>query len=110
MCVIDEALLYLDHPTRYSIYVEMKLVIELVMSEIREFRAFLSYAHHDRKTDPEMIELLTTALENHVNAKLMNARLSIWYDHELKLGNIWSDRIDSRIQQSEVFILLLSPQ
>jgi len=29
---------------------------------VEEFRAFLSYAHHDKITDPELMNALTTEL------------------------------------------------
>ncbi|SRR6266404_3095047 len=77
---------------------------------VEEFRAFFSYAHHDKITDPELLDALTTALENHVNAKLLNARFCIWRDSELRMGQIWNEKIITEIRQSDIFILLLSPQ
>ncbi len=75
-----------------------------------EFKAFLSYAHHDKTTDPELLSALTTELENRVNARLLNARFSIWRDSRLQIGEIWSEKIDAEIRRSDIFILLFSPQ
>ncbi len=77
---------------------------------VEEFRAFLSYAHHDKVTDPELLSALTTELENRVNAKLLNARFSIWRDSRLQIGETWNEKIDAEIRRSDIFILLFSPQ
>jgi hypothetical protein len=80
------------------------------MAEIEKFSAFLSYAHHDNETDPELVDALTSELEKRVNAKLVNARLSIWRDDSLRVGNLWDERISSQIRAAHIFIPLLSPQ
>jgi hypothetical protein len=75
------------------------------------FKAFFSYAHHDADTDPGLVPAFTTALENRVNAKLVNARFAIWRDKEgLRTGDRWDAKIESELRGSDVLIVLLGPR
>src|SRR5947207_2944477 len=81
------------------------------MPDQKSFKAFFSYARHDAVTDPELVESFTTALENRVNAKILNARLSIWRDeHGLRTGDRWNEKIEGEVRSSDVLIVLLSPR
>ncbi|MGA8616299.1 MAG: toll/interleukin-1 receptor domain-containing protein [Xanthobacteraceae bacterium] len=77
----------------------------------RIFKAFFSYARHDAVTDPELIPAYTTALENRVNAKIVNAHFAIWCDKEgLRTGDRWDTRIETELRSADVLIVLLTPR
>jgi hypothetical protein len=77
----------------------------------RTFKGFFSYAGHDAKTDPTLIPAFTTDLENRVNAKLVNARFSIWRDEEsLQTGEIWNRKIETELKEADILIVLLTPR
>jgi TIR domain-containing protein len=81
------------------------------MSELPSFKGFFSYAHHDALTDPQLVDAFTKTLENRVNARLVNARFSIWRDVEgLRTGNIWNERIETQLRASDILIILLTPR
>jgi hypothetical protein len=81
------------------------------MSQQGTFVGFFSYAHHDKKTDPELIEALTTDLENRVNAKLTNATFTIWRDDSnIRTGEKWAESIVRAVETADIFIILLSPK
>jgi len=80
------------------------------MDEIEHFQGFFSYAHHDAKTDPDLIEALTLELEERVRGKLVNANFTIWRDNQnLRTGDRWDDRIAQAVRSSSLFIILLTP-
>jgi hypothetical protein len=81
------------------------------MAEIRVFKGFFSYAHHDAKTDAGLIPALKEDVEDRVNAKLANARLTIWRDKdELRTGDRWDPRIEAELRNADVLIVLLTPR
>jgi hypothetical protein len=81
------------------------------MVDLKRYRAFFSYAHHDAETDPPLIRQFTTALEMRVNAKLANARFDIWHDKEgLRTGDKWNEEIEREVRGSDVLIVLLTPR
>lgn len=81
------------------------------MPNQKAFIGFFSYAHHDAETDPALIPAFTTALENRVNAKLLNARLEIWRDRDgLRAGDRWDARIEAQVREADVLIALLTPK
>ena len=81
------------------------------MTEQETFRGFFSYARHDGETDPGLIVALTTELEGRVNARLVNARLTIWRDTErLRVGERWDETIDGELRSADVLIVLLTPR
>jgi hypothetical protein len=81
------------------------------MAEQEIFRGFSSYARDDGETDPQLITALTTELERRVNARLVNARLTIWRDTErLKTGKRWDDAIEGELRSADVLIVLLTPR
>jgi hypothetical protein len=81
------------------------------MPEHKVFKGFFSYSHHDAETDPALIPAFTQALENRINAKLTNARFSIWRDRErLRVGDRWSTRIEDELRRTDVLIVLLTPR
>jgi hypothetical protein len=85
--------------------------MENTMSEPAIFRGFFSYAHHDAKTDPGLIVSFTKVLEDRINAKLTNARFKIWRDNtQLRLGGVWSSRIEEELRTADVLIVLLTPR
>jgi hypothetical protein len=80
------------------------------MPERRIFRAFFSYAHDD-EAEPEFIEALTKGLETRVNIQLVNDRFEIWRDKEgLRIGDIWSSKLESVLRASDILIVLLTPR
>ena len=52
------------------------------MADLREFKGFFSYAHHDAQTDAGLIAAFTKELERRVTAKLVNAKFLIWQDKD----------------------------
>lgn len=81
------------------------------MSETKIFRGFLSYAHHDALTDPELFETFRTELENRVNAKLTNARFEIWRDRDgLRTGDRWDDKIEAELRKSDILVVVVTPR
>jgi hypothetical protein len=81
------------------------------MPEIEKFQGFFSYAHLDAQNDSKLVEALTTELERRVSAKLTNAEFSIWRDTAgLRTGEKWNDKIVHTIQNSQIFIVLLTPK
>lgn len=81
------------------------------MAEVREFKGFFSYAHHDAKTDTGLIPDFTRRLEDRVNARLVNAQFLIWRDNDqLRTGDRWDRKIEAELRASDVLIVLLTPQ
>ena len=81
------------------------------MAEQENFKGFFSYARHDGETDPGLITALTTELERRINARFVNARLTIWRDTErLKVGERWDKTIDDELRSADVLIVLLTPR
>ena len=81
------------------------------MAEQEIFRGFFSYARDDGETDPGLITALTTELERRINARLVNARLTIWRDAErLKVGERWDDAINGELRRADLLIVLLTPR
>ena len=67
------------------------------MAEHENFTGFFSYAHHDGEIDRSLITSLTTRLENLVNAKVANARFTIWRDEKgLRTGSRWQPTIEDQ--------------
>jgi hypothetical protein len=64
-------------------------------------KAFLSYAHADErwraKLEPYLIILQRKEL------------LTLWCDHEIKPGHLWDDEIKQKLEEAELYILLMSP-
>src|SRR5262245_28892586 len=81
------------------------------MAEQEIFKGFFSYARDDGETDPGLITALTTELEGRINARLVNARLTIWRDTErLRVGERWDETIDGELRRADVLIVLLTPR
>jgi hypothetical protein len=79
--------------------------------EHRVFKAFFSYAHHDAKTDPALLQAFSAALEDRVNAKILNARFVIWRDKDdLRTGDRWDAKIEAELRAADVMIVLLTPR
>ena len=73
------------------------------MQDLKIFKGFFSYAHHDAETDPALVEAFTTALEKRVNAKLTNARFAIWRDSQgLRTGDKWSKKLEEELRSSDI--------
>jgi hypothetical protein len=80
------------------------------MADRKIFTAFFSYAHHDATTDPDLVSAFTAALENRVNAKLINVSFAVWRDTEaLRTGDRWDERIDQQLRSADILIILLTP-
>jgi TIR domain len=81
------------------------------MTDYPTFQAFFSYAHHDADVDPQLVEAFSATLEDRVNAKLLNARFSIWRDHDsLRTGEKWAHKIESVLRTSHILVVLLTPR
>jgi hypothetical protein len=81
------------------------------MQTRRTFTAFFSYAHHDADTDPQLVEAFTVVLEKRVNAKIVNARFTIWRDEEgLRTGDKWAHKLEEVVSSSDILIVLLTPR
>lgn len=67
-------------------------------------RYFVSYAHTDKKSADQLLELLRPRLKiaNHVG-------FSEWIDHQITPGDLWRERIQAAIENSDFGLLLLSP-
>lgn len=64
-------------------------------------KIFISYKHSDEAALP-----LCEKLASYILAKL---DVAIWYDHKLTAGEEYDNEIQSAIAQSDVFVLLLTP-
>jgi TIR domain len=81
------------------------------MSVQRVFRAFFSYARQDAVADPRLIDFLTVELERRVDVRLVNDHFEIWRDKEhIRTGDKWNAKIDTALQQCDIFIILLTPR
>ena len=69
--------------------------------EVRRPRIFVSCVDEDRAMVRELLVHLRV-IEREFPA-------SIWHDGQLRAGSVWNAEIKSAIDQSDVFILLLSP-
>jgi len=77
---------------------------------MRTFNGFFSYAHIDAKASPSLIEALRSKLETLVTVKLINAKLSIFYDKtRLHTGDRWDPTIDKALRESDILIVLFTP-
>ena len=80
------------------------------MDSSQIFNGFFSYAHADRNISSEFFFAFTNRLESIVNARLVNAKFSLWNDVEgLRLADRWNAKIEDKIKSSHVFVVLLSP-
>lgn len=74
-------------------------------------QGFLSYAHFDLDTDPNLFEHLALQLERRVGARLLNADFKIWRDSEgIRTGDFWNPAIEAALAKSRVFIVILTPK
>lgn len=64
-------------------------------------KAFLSYSHNDR--------LMLEKLHTHLTQIRREGLLTTWTDHEISAGSRLDDKISSNLQNSQLFIALLSP-
>jgi hypothetical protein len=81
------------------------------MADVREFKGFFSYAHHDAQTDAGLIADFTKELERRVTAKFVNAKFLIWRDKDqLRTGVRWDPTIEAELRAADVLIVLLTPQ
>src|SRR5687767_9024932 len=77
----------------------------------QQFQGFFSYAHIDQENDPKLVRALTTELERRVSVKIINASFHIWQDTKgLRTGELWDEKIANVIENSHIFIVLLSPK
>lgn len=79
------------------------------MSE--RFKAFFSYAtaDWDSATDGETVQFIVNALEQETNRRVVNADFTLWQDRKrLRWGNAWRDKLVETVQDSDLFIPLVS--
>lgn len=67
-------------------------------------RGFLSYAHADHRLVKRFRDLLGPRL-----GILRGSQVSVWWDHDILLGQRWDDEIRKAISQSAFGLLLVSP-
>ncbi len=65
---------------------------------------FISYAHEDKKLVHQLLSLLKTQLKI-----VKNRQFSSWDDRQIKLGALWRDDITAAMNESDIGILMLSP-
>lgn len=64
-------------------------------------QVFLSYSHQD---EPFLIEL-----EKHLSTLKREGLVSTWQDRKIVPGQDWEKKIDGALQQTEIFVFLVSP-
>jgi replicative DNA helicase len=64
-------------------------------------KIFCSYSHKD--------ENLREELETHASSLMREKLVEIWHDRKIPPGQIWEDAIDIHLEESEIVILLISP-
>src|SRR4051794_1115586 len=81
------------------------------MSNSMIFKAFFSYAHHDARADPKLVEAITRTLPSHVTSRFVSDTFELWRDTEdLRTGERWDARIEEALRASHVLIVLLTPR
>ena len=56
-------------------------------------------------------EAFTVVLEKRVNAKIVNARFTIWRDEEgLRTADKWAHKLEEVVSSSDILIVLLTPR
>jgi formylglycine-generating enzyme required for sulfatase activity len=79
------------------------------VAENQDFQAFFSYSQRDAALDPHLIEACMR-LEERVNRKLSNVRLTFWRDDQnLRAGQRWEYRIEDAVRSSQIFVALMTP-
>ena len=48
------------------------------------------------------------SLKTHLVEQEMNGNIQFWYDQEIRPGDVWDEAIRTKINESDIFILLLS--
>lgn len=71
--------------------------------EDRIIKIFISYSHDDSS----LMEVLKNNLEGHL-IQHHNYQFQIWDDHAIRLGQYWKPTIYKAIEESSVFLLLIS--
>src|SRR4051812_39789735 len=64
-------------------------------------KAFISYSHKDSD--------MLAVLHKHLTQLQRDGLIQTWTDHEIPAGGKFDVQIDSTLEQSELFIALLSP-
>src|SRR3954454_7206637 len=81
------------------------------MSNGMIFKAFFSYAHHDARADPKLVDAITKTLPSYVISQFVNDTFELWRDTEdLRTGERWDARIEEALRASHVLIVLLTPR
>ncbi|MDM2928487.1 TIR domain-containing protein [Citrobacter sp. Cm046] len=62
-----------------------------------KIRVFISYSHDDKEHKENILKYLKP-----------NQNMEIWYDKELMAGDVFDDVISSKIEESDVFIFLIT--
>jgi hypothetical protein len=63
-------------------------------------QCFVSYAHHDHRA--------CDRVSVHMKAVGNAFGFSIWADHKLRAGSVWSTRLDKEIKKSCIFVLIVT--
>ena len=71
------------------------------MSIITSEKVFLSYCHEDEWLKDELIQTLDPLVRNN--------SIEIWHDRLIKVGSDFDAEIKSRLDSSDIMILLVSP-
>jgi hypothetical protein len=66
-----------------------------------ELQVIISYAHRD--------ERLRKELDNHLTALTESGAIKIWHDRKMGPGTDFAMEIDSRVETSDILLLLVSP-
>lgn len=75
------------------------LVGRIGLSPLKQ--CFLSYSHRDYAACDRIIV--------HLKGYFRHLGFSIWYDHELRAGDCWSERLRTEIDRSDAHILIVTP-
>jgi hypothetical protein len=67
----------------------------------RELNVIISYAHRD--------ERLRRELDNHLTTLTESGAIRIWHDRKMGPGTDFAVEIDCRVEQSDIMLLLVSP-
>jgi hypothetical protein len=66
----------------------------------RSIKVFISYAHTD--------QALCKKLQDHLSPLIRSGRMTIWQDQEIPAGENWEDHINTRLNDADVILLLVS--
>ncbi len=74
---------------------------KMVAEPTRPIQIFCCYAHKDKA--------LLVDLEKHLEILRRSGLITVWYDRDIDPGAEWKREIDTRLNTSDVILLLVTP-